>query len=115
MGRNSITAEFWPDPLTAEEFTHALGADFGAFVENMRSLQIQGRFAEEWWSIFGKWIEIHPPDINHPRMQDWIGSHDPIYRGGMKDRRAEGGARVEEGNGDLWAGEAQRKCDPVLS
>jgi hypothetical protein len=62
--RNPITEEFYPDKVTAEEFTHIITNELRTanFILNMQALDnFRGKklYPEDWMSIFTRWSELN--------------------------------------------------------
>jgi len=58
--RHDMSEIHHPDKVTAHEFTHEIETSLKGFVNNMKSLSIDGEemYIEEWFEIFARWTEI---------------------------------------------------------
>lgn len=60
--RNPITVEFYPFEMSVESFVSEISNGVNKFGQNMVDLKAEARYAEEWFSMFGAWMEMHPPE-----------------------------------------------------
>lgn len=56
--RKETTEEFYPDKLSVDEFSEYILNTAKGFIENMKNLKLDDRYAEEWMETFAAWSEI---------------------------------------------------------
>jgi hypothetical protein len=56
--RDTTTAEYWPDPITVEEFMKELSDTKEQFITNMNNIHKgDKRYAEDWMRTYSNWME----------------------------------------------------------
>ena len=56
--RDETTDAMYPDMMTADEFMDELAESRQAFVDNMTHLARGPLYAEDWYILFGAWMEF---------------------------------------------------------
>jgi hypothetical protein len=71
--RHDMTTEYYPDPVSLEQFLEDMKDSIGGFEKNAASLRKGARvgefwngkhFMEEWFEVFGRWSEIQSEGFN---------------------------------------------------
>jgi hypothetical protein len=64
MSRVEMTAAFYPDKMNVRDFIAEVIEGCEPFISNMEHLKCEDMYAEDWYVLFGAWLEMELPNDN---------------------------------------------------